>query len=79
MSLTKDISKFFEKASKKRDLSGQPKLAKTRKKMREESSTGSLTDMSDNVFAEILKAPECIEILFNCLKMRRGKQRIFAH
>ena len=36
--------------------------------MREESSTGSLTDMADDVFAESLKSPECIEILFNCLR-----------
>ena len=37
-------------------------------KMREESSTGRLTDMADDVFAESLKSPECIEILFNCLR-----------
>ena len=36
--------------------------------MRKESSTGSLTDMADDVFAESLKSPECIEILFNCLR-----------
>ena len=36
--------------------------------MREESSTGSLTDMADDVFAESLKSSECIEILFNCLR-----------
>ena len=35
---------------------------------REKSSTGSLTDMADNVFAESLKSPECIEIPFNCLR-----------
>ena len=27
-----------------------------------------LTDMVDDVFAESLKSPECIEILFNCLR-----------
>ena len=58
MSLTKDISKFFKKASKKRD---DPK------KMREECSTGNLTDMADDVFAESLKSL-CTEILFNCLR-----------
>ena len=36
--------------------------------MKEESSTGSLTDMADDIFAESLKSPECVEILFNCLK-----------
>ena len=34
----------------------------------DKSSTGSLTDMADDVFAESLKSPECIEILFNCLR-----------
>ena len=68
MSLTKDISKFFESASKRKDLSNQSKTCEDSKKMREDkSSTGSLTDMADDVFAEILKSPECIEILFNCL------------
>ena len=68
MSLTKDISKFFEKASKNRDLSDQSKTCEDPEKVREdESNTGSLTDMPD-VFAEILKSPERIEILFNCLR-----------
>ena len=68
MSLTKDISKFFEKASKKRDLNDQSKTCEDPKKMREESSTGSSTDMAEDVFAESLKSPECIEIPFNCLR-----------
>ena len=69
MSLTKNFSKFFEKASKKRDLSGQSKTCEDQKKMREDkSSTGSLTGIADDVFAESLKSPECIEILFNCLR-----------
>ena len=66
MPLTKDVSKFFKKASKKRDLSDQSKTCKDPKKMWEESSTGSLTDTAD-VFPESLKSPECIEILSNCL------------
>ena len=69
MSLTKDISKFFEKASKKRDLSDQSKTCEDPKNMREDkTSTGSLTDMADDVFAENLKSAECIEILCNCLR-----------
>ena len=83
MSLTKDVIKFFEKASKKRDLSDQSKTCEDRKKMREDkSSTGSLTDMADDVFAESLKSPECIEILFNCLRnVERQTKDIytFAH
>ena len=69
MSLCKDISKFFGKASKKRDLNDQSKTCEDPKKMKEDkSSTGSLIDMADDVFAESLKSPECIEILFNCLR-----------
>ena len=49
MSLTKDISRFFEKASKKRDLNDPKKIRE------DKSSTGSLTDMADDVFAESLK------------------------
>ena len=46
MSLNKNISKFFEKASKTRDLSDQSKTSEDMKK-REESSTRGLTDMTD--------------------------------
>ena len=47
--------------------------------MREESSTGSLTDMADDVFAESLKSPECIEILLNCLKnVERQRKDIYT-
>ena len=46
MSLTKDISKLFEKASKMRDLSDQSKTSDDTKK-REENSTRGLTDMTD--------------------------------
>ena len=78
--MTKDISKFFEKASKKRDLSDQSKTCKDPKKMREDkSSTGSLTDIADDGFAESLKSPECIEILFNCLRnVERQTKDIFT-
>ena len=46
MSLTKDISKFLEKAFKTRDLSDKSKTSEDTKK-REESSTRGLTDMTD--------------------------------
>ena len=37
--------------------------------MREDKrSTGSLTDITDDVVAEILKPPEYKEILFNCIR-----------
>ena len=77
MSLTKDISTFVGKAPKKRDLSDQSKTCEEPKKMREESSTGSLTDMTYDVFAESLKSPECIEIIFNCLRNVVRQKSIF--
>ena len=43
MPLTKDVSKFLKKASKRRDLSDQSKTCEDPKKMMEESSIGSLT------------------------------------
>ena len=77
MSLTKDISTFVGKAPKKRDLSDQSKTCEEPKKMREESSTGSLTDMTYDVLAESLKSPECIEIIFNCLRNVVRQKSIF--
>ena len=47
----------------------------------DKSSTGSLTDLADDVLAESLKSPECIEILFNCLRNveRQTKDIYSAH
>ena len=73
MSLLKDITKFFNRSSKKRDLSDQSKEGNSGdepKKIREQkSSIESLREISDDVFAESLKYPACVEILFNCLRM----------
>ena len=72
MSLSKYITNFFDRSSKKRDLSDQSKKGNSGdelKKIREEeSSIKSLSEMSDDVFAESLKSPACVEILFNCLR-----------
>ena len=48
MSLSKDISKFFEKASYPIKIRA------------DKNSTGSLTAMADDVFAKSLKSPGCI-------------------
>ena len=70
MFLLKDIT-FFDRSSKKRDLSDQSKegnCGDEPKKIREEkSSIESLSEMLDDVFAESLKFPACVEILFKCL------------
>ena len=72
MFLLKDITKCFDKSSKKRDLSDQPKEGSSGdepKKIREEThSIESLSEMLDNFCAECLKSPLCEEICFNCLR-----------
>ena len=72
MSLLKDITKFFNRSSKKRDLSDQSKegnrgdeLIKIRDKT---NGIESLSEMSDGVFAKSFKSSACVEILFNCLR-----------
>ena len=80
MFLLKDIT-FFDRSSKKRDLSDQSKEGNSRdepKKIREEkSSIESLSEMSDDVFAESLKSPVCVEILFNYLRNVEKQMKIF--
>ena len=72
MSLSKDITKFFDRSSKERDLSDQSKERDSgnepKKISEEKSSIESLREMSDDVFAESLKSLACVEILFNCLR-----------
>ena len=72
MSLSKDITKYFDRSSKKKDLSDQSKEGNSGdepKKIRQEkSSIESFSEMSDDVFAESLKSPACVKILINCLR-----------
>ena len=64
MSLLKDITKFFNRSSKKRDLSDQSKEGNSGdepKKIREQkSSIESVREISGDVFAESLKYPACV-------------------
>ena len=64
--------RIYDRSSKKRDLSDQSKEGNSgdepKKIMDEKSSIGSLSKMSEDVFAESLKSPACVEILFNCLR-----------
>ena len=67
-----DISKFFNSSSKKRDLIDQSCSGEERKKVRE----GSLNDSSvslDDIFTEVMKSPECLHILVNCMKNIKAK------
>ena len=72
MSLSKDITKSFDRSLKKRDLSDQSKEGNSRDEpkniMQEKSSIESLSEISDDVFARSLKSPACVKILFNCLR-----------
>ena len=72
MPSSKDITKFLDRSSKKRDLNDQSKEGNSGdepKKIREEKgSIESLSEMSEDVFVENLKTPACVKILFNCLR-----------
>ena len=62
---------FWQIIEKKRlsDQSKERNSGDEPKKIREEkSSIKNLSEMSVNVFAETLKSPACVEILFNCLR-----------
>ena len=66
-----NTAKYFDKNSKKRDLSGDSNPEEERKKIRDGSSA-STTDNCD-VFKEGLGSPECKGILFNCLRNLQEK------
>ena len=68
MSLT-DIIKYFDRNSKKRDLSGNSNQKEGAKKLKEGSlNTSRASDIPDEVFIESLKSPDYVNILFNCIK-----------
>ena len=82
MALSKDITRFFDKSSKKRDLSDQSKEGNSADEPKiiteEKSSIKSLSEMSDNS-AESLKSLACLEILFNCLRnLEKQMKEIFV-
>ena len=60
-----DITKFL-RVSKKKDLSDQSDSGEQQKKARE----GSLEENPevDSVFTTSMDSPECLQILFNCLR-----------
>ena len=67
-----NIAKYFDKNSKKRDLSGNSNPEEDRKKKIRDGSSASTTD-NCGVFEEGLESPECKEILFNCLRNLQEK------
>ena len=83
MSLSRDITKFFDKSSKKRDQSDQSKEGNSGdepKNIREEkSSIDKLSEKSNDVFAKSVISPACVEILFNCLRnVKKQMKEILA-
>ena len=62
-----DLKKYFNSGSKKRDLSSETSTSSDDpKKIRD----GSLDDSNnpDDVFTEGLSSPDCVKILYNCIK-----------
>ena len=57
---------FLINSNKKRDLSDKSQNGDDRKKVRDDS--GSELISTDDVFEESLQSPECVKILFNCMK-----------
>ena len=83
MSLLKDITKCFDRSSKKRDLSDQSNEGNSEdepKKIRvETSSIESLSEMSDEACAQYLESPLCVEITFNCsINVEKQMKEIFV-
>ena len=70
-----DITNFFKR--KKRDLSNSSEESgESSKKQREGSLNDSSVSENTEVFAEGLKSPECVSILFNCLQNLEKEMKI---
>ena len=68
MSLT-DITKYFDRNSEKQDLSDNSNQEKSSKKLKDGSlNTSRVSDIPSEVFTESLKSPDCVNILFSCIK-----------
>ena len=74
-----DITKFFQRGTKKRDLSDKSETGEDPKKVREGSldcsQISQTSDIPDDIFNDILNSPDCVAILFNCLKNLESKMK----
>ena len=74
-----NITKFFQRGTKKRDLSDKSETGEDPKKVREGSldcsQISQTSDIPDDIFTESLNSPGCVAILFNCLKNLESKMR----
>ena len=77
-----EIAKYFERISKKRDLSNNSSDEEASKKLREGSLDNSaVSDVSannDDPFTDGLKSPECVSILMNCMQNLEKRLVIFS-
>ena len=80
MSLT-DITKYFYRDLKKRDLSGNWNQEEGAKKLQEGSlNTSTASCIPDEVFTESLKSPDWVNILFSFMKnVEKQIQQIFEN
>ena len=63
------ITKYFDRNLKKRDLSGNSNQEQGAKKLKKGSlNTTRASDIPDEVFTKSLKSPDCVNILFKCIK-----------
>ena len=74
-----NIIKFFQKRTKKHDLSDKSETGEDPKKVREQSlefsQISQTSDIPDDIFTKSLKSPDCAAILFNCLKNLESKTK----
>ena len=70
------ISQYFGKNPKKRDLSDGSKTGDDDSKKPREGSSGSYTDEAD-IFEEGVESADCRKLLFNCLKNLEEKMNDF--
>ena len=72
-----DITKFFQRGTKKRDLSDKSETGEDTKKVREGSvdcsQISQASDIPDDIFTKSLNSPDCVAIFFNCLKNLESK------
>ena len=74
-----DITKFFQRGTKKRDLSDKSETGEDPKKVGEGSldcsQISQTSDIPDDIFTESLNSPDYVAILFNCLKNLESKMK----
>ena len=75
-----DITKFFQRGTKKRDLSNKSETGEDPKKVGEGSldcsQINQTSDIPDDIFTKSLNSPDYVGILFSCLKNLESNLRV---